>query len=198
MVARSVRFLSLGVLTLLLTLGLGARVLTAQEATPVGTPVGALGELLIHPAHIHSGTCAELGPVVYPLNDVIEVLDAATPVATPPTALQQATPPADATPGVLGEVDAEAGFFTIVEVTLEELLATEHAINVHESPETIEIYLACGEITGEPVDGQLEIELAEQQDSGYRGRALLTDNGDGTTTVILALERTAAAATPAP
>ena len=61
-------------------------------------------------------------------------------------------------------------------------LAAEHAINVHESDENIQNYIACGELTGTPTEGLLQIQLSEQNDSGYQGMAALQDNGDGTYT----------------
>jgi hypothetical protein len=54
---------ALAALTLLAPSGL------AQEATPVGGTAAGDGP---HPAHIHSGTCDELGDVVFPLADVAE------------------------------------------------------------------------------------------------------------------------------
>ncbi|MBA3415876.1 MAG: hypothetical protein H0U10_11695, partial [Chloroflexia bacterium] len=38
---------------------------TGSAQTPVGEVAGAT-----HPVHIHTGTCAELGDVVFPLNDL--------------------------------------------------------------------------------------------------------------------------------
>jgi Cu/Zn superoxide dismutase len=63
------------------------------------------------PAHIHSGTCAELGDVVHPLTNV-EGGASETTVAAP----------------------------------LADLQAAAFAINVHESEEAIQNYVACGEI----------------------------------------------------
>jgi len=76
---------------------------------------------------------------------------------------------------------------TDVDVALEDILADDHAINVHESVENIQNYIACGDVTGEVEDGELAIELQELNDSGITGGALLTDNGDGTTTVTVTL-----------
>jgi hypothetical protein len=210
------------------TLTLGTRSISAQEATP---PTAADTAAEAHPAHIHSGTCDDLGGVVYPLNDVIVVgepimddtgmaapqVEATPPIddfdgtpdptdpvaigtpdpdATPdldmlgtPPAAWDATPPADEemTPDAAEGAAPDAGFFTNLEVTLDELLAAEHAINIHESAENIQNYIACGNITGEPVEGELEVQLEELNDSGYSGVATLRDNLDGTTTVIIAL-----------
>lgn len=153
-------------------------VVSGQDAA--GTP-DAEG-VALHPAHIHGGTCDEIGDVVFPLND----LQAASIVATPGDT--SATPDSEMAMGSEDTervVVAESG--TVVEASLEDILAEEHVINVHESPENISNYIACGELTGEPEDGQLTIELIELNDSGFIGEAMLTDMGDGTTTVHVSL-----------
>ena len=63
------------------------------------------------PAHIHSGSCAELGDVVHPLDDVTDGMSETT-VAAPLADLQEG----------------------------------EFAINVHESADAIQNYVACGDI----------------------------------------------------
>ncbi len=155
-----------------------------HEATPAratGTP---------HLAHIHSGTCEELGDVVFPLKDV-------APVSTP--GAMSASPDAgtDGTPVGVGADEVVAESTTEVEASLDDILATQHAINVHESAENIDVYIACGDITGAATDGELLIGLEELNDSGYTGEAHLVDNGDGTTTVMVTLMTTGnAAGTP--
>jgi hypothetical protein len=72
-------------------------------------------------------------------------------------------------------------------VALEDILGAEHAVNVHESAENIQNYIACGDITGEPENGHLSVELQELNDSGYMGHAVFTSNDDGTTTVTVTL-----------
>lgn len=139
------------------------------------------------PAHIHSGTCEELGDVVYPLIDLepygIQPSEAtpagSTLASTPAPSLESATPVG--TPERPAEVLAQST--TVVESTLDDILAAEHAINVHESPENIQNYVACGNLTGTPIDGMLEIELEQLNESLLVGDAVLVDNGDGTTTV---------------
>jgi hypothetical protein len=76
---------------------------------------------------------------------------------------------------------------TVVEASLEDIVGGEHAINVHLSPEELPVYIACGNVTGEIENDQLVIDLEELNDSGVSGHATLTDNGDGTTTVLLEL-----------
>ncbi|CAN5527011.1 hypothetical protein BH09CHL1_BH09CHL1_30390 [soil metagenome] len=58
-----------------------------------------------------------------------------------------------------------------VELTLADMLATPHSIVVHESDENIGNYLACGNIAGVTVDGELVIALGELNGSGYEGLA---------------------------
>jgi hypothetical protein len=142
---------------------------SSASAQDVATPAPS-DETLPHLAHINVGTCAELSHIVHKLEDI-------------PTAGSAATPSAVASPVAVGEMTST----TQVEVALDELLAEPHAINIHESIEAVDTYVACGDITGTPTDGELEIEMAEQNGSGVSGTATLTDNGDGTTTVVISL-----------
>ena len=129
-----------------------------------------------HPAHIHSGTCDNLGDVVVPLNDVTSVGSSATPVATPASSMTS-TPAADS---MLQST-------TTVDLALEDIISGGHAINVHESVDRIDVYIACGDVVGEISNGPLIVELQELNGSGFSGEAMLTDNGDGTTTIDLHL-----------
>jgi plastocyanin len=129
-----------------------------------------------HPSHIHEGTCANLNPnPAYPLNDV-----AAASADAPAGAVETAT--------------------TTIDVSLDDLTAKPYALNVHESAENIQTYIACGDVAGPVVDGTLLIALREQSDSGYTGIAVLASNDAGGTdvTVYLAPPATVAAGgTPA-
>lgn len=112
-----------------------------------------------HPSHIHAGTCAELDPnPAYPLTDVSAV-----------------TP--DAPEGAI-----EVAHSTI-DVTIDELLASPHALNVHESAENVANYISCGDVAGPVVDGLLLIPMREQNDSGYFGMAAFAPNDAGGTNV---------------
>lgn len=121
-----------------------------------------------HPAHIHKGTCANLDPnPQYPLSNV----------------------------------DQNGTSKTDVNVSLSDLLASPHAINLHESATNLGVYVACGEIvktsasatsgntTGgnatPTAGGSIDVTLNELNSSGVSGTATLTDNGDGTTTVVI-------------
>jgi hypothetical protein len=150
-----------------------------------------------HPAHIHSGTCAELGDVVHPLTDVSP--DAGTPVAsddmgTPASGEMEGhdmgSPAADSamsSPAAGAFGVAVAMSETIVQAPLADLTAGGYAINVHESAENIGNYIACGDITAAADGGDVTVELATLNDSGYMGTATLHDNGDDTTTVSITL-----------
>lgn len=189
----STRILRLTTLLLaLLFLPASPAFVLAQDATP--SPGDAA-----HPAHIHSGTCAELGDVVFPLSDIAgagHMMDSDMMAATPGgmgTMDHDGTP----MPGDMGDMMQEMSV-TQVEASLDDILAAEHAINVHESAENIGNYIACGDLTGEPDDSELSIELQELNDSGYSGEAELVDNGDGTTTVTVMLWKGAASETASP
>src|SRR5215217_5067109 len=119
-----------------------------------------------HPAHIHSGTCETLGDVVYPLNDLTAPDMMGTPMAG-----MASTPMAGMDSAGKGQVVAQST--TTVEASLDDLLAAEHAINVHLSAEEIDVYIACGDVTGTPDGDQLQIDLEELNNSGYQGMAWL-------------------------
>ena len=136
------------------------------------TPV-ADTEAEAHPAHIHSGTCDQLGDVVYPLADVAA-----------PTGEEM---------GAAGGHPVKISEVNHVDVPLQEILDGGHAINVHESAEAIDVYIACGNIGGvvhERENGEgmeITIALAELNDSGHVGIAWLGDDGEGGTNVSVSL-----------
>lgn len=151
--------------------------LSAQEATPPPSPGG-------HPAHIHAGTCDSLGEVVFPLNNV----------GGTPTIGEPATPVAEPMASPTAAVNAESdrpSSTTTVDAPLSDILAGDHVINVHESDENIQNYIACGEIRGAADATEVNFLLKELNDSGFMGVATLTDNGDGTTTVVVRVWDTA-------
>jgi hypothetical protein len=165
----------------------------AQQSS--GTP--AAGMETAHPAHIHSGSCTTLGDVVYPLTDVAAPGAMSTPMAgmASPVPTMPSGAGVSASPSAEDE-DVVAESTTTVQVALADISAGGFAINVHESMEQIQNYIACGDITGTPANNVLQIPLNELNSSGYYGTAELTDNGDGTTTVVVKLEKTGGMATP--
>ena len=124
-------------------------------------------EAEVHPAHIHSGTCAELGDVVLPPMDLAHV-----------GADAEATGAASAIP--------VKSSLTVVDMPLQEIIDGDHAINVHLSAEEIGTYIACGDIGGavtideDEEEGELVIGLGEVNDSGHTGIAWLGAEGDQT------------------
>jgi hypothetical protein len=136
---------------------------TGGAQTPEAEPAGA-----VHPVHVHSGTCAELGEVVAPL------VDLAAPEG-------EFTGPDSAVAVTLSE--------NIVDIPLQEIIDGGHAINVHLSADEIDTYIACGDIGGvitTDAGGRQEmmIGLAEQNGSGYSGTVWLGPSADGMQTEI--------------
>lgn len=134
----------------------------AQEATPVaGTPVAQAP--VSRPVHIHNGDCVNLGEVVAPLADL--------------------TAPVGQSSGQADKATVAESSFTVVPMTLDALLGSNYAINVHLSAEQIGTYLACGEIGGVVnANGELVIGLREMSNSGFTGIAFLTPGIDGAST----------------
>ena len=148
---------------------------TTAQGTDAPPAAGTVGTP--HPAHMYSGTCDTLGDVVFPLNDVHAANMGARIDATPVTG--SASTPVARNPVIEST--------TTVNASLGEILAEEHAINVHQSEENIDVSIACGDITGEPEAGLLDVELRELNGSGYMGEATLAANDDGTTNVTVTL-----------
>jgi plastocyanin len=131
-------------------------------------------EAEVHPAHIHSGTCAELGDVVEPLTDL-----------TDPAAGAERTGPDSAVPLKASQ--------TSVEMPLEEMVDGGHAINVHLSAEEIGTYIACGDIGGAVITDEggrteLFMGLNELNASGHHGVAWLGADGEQTEVVVVLTE----------
>ena len=162
----------------------------AQDATPMaGAAMGSF------PNHIHQGTCDNLNPQpLVPLADLqfrtgmAAGMMQASPIASP-MASPIASPVAGMTMGA--GVIPVAVATTQIDMSVSDILAGQHAINVHDSQD-IARYIACGAIGGAPDEqGNLFVGLAEQNGSGYHGVAWLLDDGTGqgtTVTVFLAYE----------
>ncbi len=159
---------------------------TALTATMAAPAARAQSDQTPHPVHIHAGSCDNLGDIVVPLTD-IELNTAGE---------------------VFGAASAQPveESVTDVELSLSDILASPHAVNVHESADAIQNYLACGDIGGRVVDGNLLIGLMEVNGSGYSGVAKF-ESVDNATSVMLFLtsneevsggETAAAAPTTAP
>jgi uncharacterized cupredoxin-like copper-binding protein len=152
----------------------------AQDATPEAAlnPVD-----VAHPAHVHTGSCADLGEVVEPLSDLTRTQGEAV--------------------GAPGAIIATRSF-TTVPIPFDDLLADDYALNVHLSAEAIDTYLACGEIGGVvDVNGALTIGLKDIGGRGHTGIAYLAPGTEeGTTDILIFMTETdapgtgVAAATP--
>lgn len=129
----------------------------------------AQDEAAPHPAHIHAGTCAELGDIVIPLNDVAEPMGDRV-------GNEMATSPRISVTGT--------------EAPLSDITGAEHAVNVHLSADELGTYIACGEVGGTLTeDGTLAFRLHEMTDSGNQGVAWLSGgDSDGTTVTVLLWE----------
>jgi hypothetical protein len=112
--------------------------------------------------HIHAGNCNNLGDVVAPLTDLTE-------------------PTGDRVGQRRAVVAATS--FTVVPLTLDAILADDHAINAHLSADEIGTYIACGDVGGViDATGSLVIGLQEQNNSGFTGIAFLSPGADGAST----------------
>ena len=136
-----------------------------------------------HPAHIHTGTCAELGDVVFPLTDIA------------PSEGESSGAPS-ALPVKVSD--------TVIDAPLQEIVDGGHAINVHLSADEIGTYIACGDIGGVVsvetlayLEGDLVVGLGELNDSGHTGVAWLGALGDQTIVAIYLLEPGATSSAPA-
>jgi len=139
----------------LITVGGPAAV--AQDATPQAEQ----GQLP-RPAHIHVNDCANIGDIAAPLNDL--------------------TAPTGQTVGIRRAFEAESSF-TNVPMTLDQILASDHSLNVHMSADQMNVYIACGDLGGVLTpEGALIVGLAEQNSSGYTGIAYLSPGADGAST----------------
>jgi hypothetical protein len=126
-----------------------------------------------HPARIHNGTCESLQGVAYRLNGVGGSVDTeGAPVATP-TAVN---------PKTAYQVMTSD---TVLDATIDDLLADDHAIMIYESDDAMDA-ISCGNVGGAMSGDQLIVGLGEARIPGHLGFALFTPDGDKTdVTVIL-------------
>ena len=133
-------------------------------------PVAAHGGTQ-HPVTINAGSCRALDEIVLPLGDAGDQL------------------PVDGEPAASDPVGAETavqvdGSITSVQLPLADLIAGDYAVVVHASADEIDSGVACGDVGGRMVgENLLPIGLAQVDESGTSGIAVLEDNGDGTTRV---------------
>jgi plastocyanin len=138
-------------------------------------------------AHIHAGTCEELGIVVYSFPDIRTYrLD-------------------EGEEAGVGAIELITG---TTQTPLSGLFGEPFSVHVHESAQNKQTYIACSDIGGRPADpwseaDGLTLEAVEQRGSGYSGFTTLRPTADGGTEVSMAIAASsaateAAAAQPAP
>ena len=121
-----------------------------------------------HPAKLHEGTCAELGGVVFSLTGVGGEVD---PEGTP------AAPGEAVNPDRAYEVLRSE---TLLDASLDDLLAVPHALMVYESDEDLSA-ITCGDLGGNRLGDELAVGLAAVGDSSHAGIALFEGEGETTT-----------------
>lgn len=125
-----------------------------------------------HPARIHNGTCESLQGVAYRLNGVGGSVDTeGAPVATP-TAIN---------PKTAYQVMTSD---TLIDATVDDLLAGDHAIMIYESDEAMDA-IACGNVGGALSGDQLIVGLGEARIPGHLGFALFTPDGEQTDVTVI-------------
>lgn len=143
----------------------------AQEQTP--TPA----EIVTHPAHIHKGDCTNLDPnPLVGLNDV-----------GPRMKDDDELPDAEDIKGSLTAAPVEISETEGLDVKFDDLFTEAHAINVHESAQSVDTYIACGDIGGPVIDDKVIIGLHQQNGSGYAGIAIVEKDGDDNSKVTIYL-----------
>lgn len=154
----------------------------AQEQTP--TPA----TIVTHPAHIHMGSCEDLDPnPQVPLNDVGPQLND-----------DDEMPAAEDIKGSLTAAPVEVSETEGLEIKFDDLFTEAHAINVHESAQNIDNYIACGDIGGPVIDDKVVIGLRQLNESGYAGIAIIEKDGDDNSKVTMYLSSGLVAGVPAP
>ena len=138
-------------------------------------------------AHIHAGTCEELGIVVYSFPDI------------------RTFRTDEGDDGGVGAIELITG---TTQVALNDLFGEPFSVHVHESAQNKQTYIACSDVGGRPdapwaeTEG-LTLQATEQNGSGYSGFTTLRPSPDGGTEVSIAIAASAAAteaaaAQPAP
>ena len=128
-------------------------------------------------AHIHAGTCEELGIVVYSFPDIRTFrLD-------------------EGEEAGVGAIELITG---TTQTPLSGLFGEPFSVHVHESAQNKQTYIACSDIGGRPGDPWTEadgltLRAVEQNGSGYSGFTTLRPTADGGTQVSIAIAASSAA-----
>jgi hypothetical protein len=146
-------------------------------AVVLGVAAAVAGPVLAHeehghPTRIHEGSCEALGPVAFRLNGVGGSVDqenvpVGTPTAVNPDAAYQML--------ISG---------TTIGGTIEDLVASEHAVMIYESDEAMDA-IACGNVGGALSGNTLVTGLAEVGVPGHIGFALFRSEGDQTVVLVV-------------
>lgn len=138
----------------------------AQDATPQATPGGPPQG---YPVAIHQGNCEDLSPD--PAYEIGDAVTFGTTDGSEPDTI-----------GAEGGVSSVIlGVSTDVDNSLDSLGSDGHAIVIHAGPDD-PTPVACGNISGAVVDGQLAVAITPVDGSSIVGFALLEDS-DGQTNV---------------
>lgn len=120
-----------------------------------------------HPARIHDGNCEDLGRVAFRLTGVGADVDLDNaPIATP-----EAINPKSAYQVMVSE--------TIIDATLDDILAEDRAVMIYESDEKMEV-ISCGNLGGAMHGDSLIVGLAEAGVPGHLGFAIFEPQGEQT------------------
>jgi hypothetical protein len=156
----------------------------AQDESPAAQDAETATQGQAHPLHIHSGTCDQLGDIVFPLGEISQEL------------MVHGEAAGDDMVGSMTEQPVALNV-TAVAATIDDLTGEDHAINIHRSEEAMGEYIACGDIGGTRIDGNtLVIRLSPLNDSGYIGFGLFREGEDGNTTVYSMLTETESVSAP--
>ncbi len=149
--------------------------LTVLDAPGAASRLGSPDADRAHPAQIQRGTCAALGDVAFPLSRVGEsaASDGTLSVAS----------------GSIGAMSAVAVSIstTTIAAPIAELATGGYAINIQKSEQNAQTSVACGDIGGPMLDGDLIVGLQQLHNSGDVGVAVLHPDTDNRTTVSLYL-----------
>jgi len=152
-----------------LALVAGSALAMAQDPSSSPAPVVESQPTPAFPLHIHSGTCDQLGDVVFPLGTISRDL------------MINGEPVLDAS-SAENEQDVAVNL-TLVDATLDDITAAPHAINIHASEDDMGTRIACGDLAGPVFDDTMVIRLDPGETSDYLGVALLKTDEDGNTAV---------------
>lgn len=168
------------------TMGLGALLIGGMAAGGMSVVMAQDAEVPAHPANILAGTCDDLDQVAVAELSYVSVL------------VNEGDDAENTPQGVLSAGQVLLSSTEGVELPLEDILGSAHSIVVSLSDTEIDTYIACGEIGGIVVDGDLYVGLRDVNGSGYSGVAQLQEDGDNTNINIFLTEPTdeSAPATP--